>query len=172
VYKSRVKAAAWAVTAALAAYMLWPAWVAAVDDVLPGEEGGEEAPAEETPTAEAEPAEGPEEEPAAAEEERFVPYRERDAWLDAGVWGLADELGEEFPLSFKSWLLLEDLEPGPWLGDWRDVARAARLYYASGFEEPFDRELMVASYRAIKEEEAFYAWEEERGLIPDIELGR
>ena len=164
-YKSRVKAAAWAVTAALAAYMLWPAWVAAVDEVLPGEEAA---------APEAAPAEGPAAEPAAeeAEEERLLPYRERDAWLDAGVWGLADELGEEFPLSFKSWLLLEDLELEPWLGDWRDIARAARYYYASGFEEPFDRELMEASYRAIKEEEAFYAWEEERGLIPDIELGR
>ncbi|NIT35326.1 MAG: hypothetical protein GTN49_02315 [candidate division Zixibacteria bacterium] len=144
--------------------MLWPAWVAAVDEVLPGEEGGEEAPGEEAAPAE--------EEPAPEEEERLLPYRERDAWLDAGVLGLADELGEEFPLSFKSWALLEDLKLEPWLRDWRDIARAARYFYASGFEEPFDRELMRDSYRAIKEEEEFYAWEEERGLIPDIELGR
>ncbi|MEE8640094.1 MAG: hypothetical protein V3T41_06765, partial [bacterium] len=170
--KRRIKAAAWAVTAALAAYMLWPAWVAAVDEFLgPVEEkAAEEAAAEEAPAEEAPPGEeGIAEE---AEEAVLLPLRERDGWLDVGTLALADEVGEDFPLRFKSWLLLEDLEPAPWLGDWREIARAARYYYASGFEQPFDRDVMEYSYRTIREEEEFYAWEQERGLIPDIELGR
>ncbi|MEE9457995.1 MAG: hypothetical protein V3W11_12690 [bacterium] len=171
-YKRRIKAAAWAVTAALAAYMLWPAWVAAIDEFLGPveEEAAEEAAAEEAPAEEVPP--GEEAVAEEAEGQRLLPFRERDGWLDVGTLALADELGEDFPLRFRSWVLLEDLEPAPWLGDWREIARAARYYYASGFEQPFDRELMEYSYRTMREEEEFYAWEQERGLIPDIELGR
>jgi hypothetical protein len=168
--KKRIKAAAWAVTVALAAYMLWPAWVAAVDEFLgPLQEEAEEAAVEEAPAAELPPGEEAVEEQA--EEQRVVPLSRRDGWLDVGTLPLAYEAGEDFPLRFKSWVLLEDLDPAPWLGDWREIARAARYYYASDFEEPFDRGLMKSSYRAMREEEEFYAWEQERGLIPDIELG-
>jgi hypothetical protein len=172
VYKKRIKAAAWAVTAALAAYMIWPAWVAAVEELMGPlkEEAAEEAAAEEAPAEELPP--GGEAAPEKAVARELPSYRERDGWLDAGILGLADEVGEDFPLQFKSWVLLEDLDPAPWLGDWREIARAARYYYASRFEPPFDRGVMKDSYRAIKEEEEFYAWEQERGLIPDIELGR
>ena len=168
--KKRIKAAAWAVTAALAAYMLWPAWVAAVDEIIGPleEEAAEEAAAEEAP-AEVAPSG---EEGVAAARARALTFRERDGWLDVGTLALAEEVGEDLPLRFRSWVLLEDLEPAPWLGDWREIARAARYYYASDFEQPFDRDVMEYSYRSIREEEEFYAWEQERGLIPDIELGR
>ncbi|UCH77487.1 MAG: hypothetical protein JSU81_07035, partial [Candidatus Coatesbacteria bacterium] len=154
--------------------MLWPAWVAAVDELLAAEE---ETAAEEVAVEEAAPGEEAAEEETAppAEEEqevRLLPFRARDAWLETGTFGLADGVGADFPLHFQNWVLLDDADPGPWLGDWRDVAGEARYYYKSGFEEPFDRGLMAESYRLIKEEEEFYAWEQERGLIPDIELGR
>jgi hypothetical protein len=115
-----------------------------------------------------------EEAPPVEEEQevRLLPFRARDAWLEAGTFGLADGVGADFPLHFQNWVLFDDAEPGPWLGDWRDIAGDARYYYKSGFEEPFDRELMAESYRIMREEEEFYAWEQERGLIPDIELGR
>ena len=42
-YTSRIKAAAWAVTAALAAYMLWPVLAVAVDEFFGPVDEAEEA---------------------------------------------------------------------------------------------------------------------------------
>jgi len=151
--------------------MLWPVLAVAVEEFFgPVDEAEEESPAIELPAGEE-----PSGEEAGVEEGQgaAVPhFRSRDAWLDVGTFGLGGEPPDDLPLHFQSWVLLDDVPLGPWLGDWRDVAGDARSYYKSGFEEPFDRDLMEYSYRVKREEEEFYAWEQERGLIPDIELGR
>ncbi|MGD8719398.1 MAG: hypothetical protein PVH29_11335 [Candidatus Zixiibacteriota bacterium] len=149
--------------------MIWPVLAAAVEEFV-GPVEYEEPPPEETPSTEVVPGEEPSEEGPAGPPP-FVPYRNRDAWLDAGTIELLPEDNEVLPFHFENWALWEGLDPGPWLGDWRDVAREARYYYVSDYEKPFDRQLMVDSYKAMREEEEFYAWEQERGLIPDIELG-
>ncbi|HUU55961.1 MAG TPA: hypothetical protein VMW93_01350, partial [bacterium] len=151
--------------------MLWPVLAVAVEEFF----GPVDEPAEELAAVELAAGEEPTEEEAGAEEGRepaVAPFRGRDAWLDVGTFGLGGEPPDDLPLHFQSWVLLDDVAPEPWLGDWRDIARTARYYYRSDFEEPFDRELMEYSYRVKREEEDFYAWEQERGLIPDIELGR
>jgi hypothetical protein len=150
--------------------MLWPVWAVAVEEFFgPVDEAEEEA------ATELAAGEEPAGEEAGAEEDQgaVVPhFRSRDAWLDVGTFGLGGEPPDDLPLHFQNWVLLEDVPLGPWLGDWKDIAADARYYYRSQYEEPFDRDLMEYSYKVKREEEEFYAWEQERGLIPDIELGR
>ena len=113
-YRKIKNKAAWAVTAALAAYMIWPVLATAVEEFI-GPVEYEEPPPEETPSTEVVPGEEPPEE-GPAEPPAFVPYRNRDAWLDAGTLELSPEDNEELPLHFENWVLWEGLDPGPWLG--------------------------------------------------------
>lgn len=169
---TRIKAAAWAVTFALAAYMLWPAWALELAQLTEDAPPPAEAPATEATPGEAGTAEGA---PATAEAPApaQVSFMTRDAWLDAGTYGLADgELGD-FPLHFQNWVLFSDLYPGAWMGDWRVNAAAGRgAFYSGDATSVVDRGLQKYSYDKWREQQQFYEWEQEQGLIPDVQLGK
>lgn len=167
IYAQITRRAAWAVTIALAAYMLWPAWAVQIMGPLTATEEAAPPPA---PPGEAAP---PGETPPPEEHTHHVPFAERIAWLEPWTYNLADGELEQFPLLFNNELFFADLYAGYWLGSEEERLAEARGYYTSGGGKyAVDREMQAEAFRNWRQQEEFYAWEQEQGLIPDIEFGR
>lgn len=207
--QSRARAYAWAVSAALAIYMLWPALGAAATldeaaflpvvrvlqrygltlptnfpvpaELAPLLEWARARAAEAGITLPEIPVEEPAETPAGettpptpgaiTEELPPAPISDREGWLEPWTYDLQDGYAADLPLRISNRALFSNVSPLPWVGDWRTLAEEARGTHASGGLPAVNRQLQREAYKSYHEQKEFYEWEQEQGLIPDVEFG-